>query len=422
MGKSLFKIYTDKRGKHLIVEFFGVPLKINRFCLYPIFGPLIDKILPKFKKKMVFFSIPDIADNPYYLYKYMKENHPGKFDYYWLTSNVIDDVSLKPANTYNLFSLKGLYHLYTAKYLISNHCDDFVDMVFSKRHVWLNLWHGMPVKTIGYCEKSVPKKIIKRYKKLAEMSYQFATSDIFKALVLCSFKSDYKKCLVTGSPRCDGIFETSNDIEIRKYFNFDNYKKVILYSPTYKQASRNKVRDVNSEFNNIFYMDDYNHEEFIKMLEDNQILFIVKPHPLDERFYKPFVDNMYSKTSNVKVLYNEDLLQAKIQLYEIFKFVDLMISDFSSIAIDYLILNRPVIYLNNLDDEYIENRGVVLEDNHKIFTPGAKASCWGELTAEINNALYNDIYKPKRESMLPLIHKYCDNKSSERIYQFITEL
>ena len=421
MKKSLFKISNDERGKHKIIEIFGVQLKVNLFCLHSVFGRLADLILSKDKKKIVFFSIPTISDNPYWLYKYINDNHSDKYKCYWLTSNVVKDKALCPKNTFELFSLKGLYHLYTAKFVVSNHCDDFVDMVYSKRHVWLNLWHGMPVKTIGFCEKSVPKKILKRYKKLGEMAYQFATSDIFKTLILTSFNSDYNKCMVTGLPRTDGIFDNSKDAEIREFFSLDNYKKVILYSPTYKQAKRAKVRDIKSDFNNIFYLNDYNHEGFVEYLEKNEILLVVKPHPLDEIFYKANVDMIYSSCKNVKIIYSEDLIDKSIQTYQLFKYFDLMISDFSSIALDYLILNRPIVYLNNLDEEYLQNRGAILEDNYKMFMPGASVYNYSDLIAGIEDCLGVDSYKHTREKLLPLVHKYPDKFASQRIFECMTK-
>ena len=421
MSKSIFRVSNDARGKHKVLEFFGVQIKINMFAFHPVFGRLADYLLPKNKKKIVFFSIPTVSDNPYWLYKFIEENHPDEHDCYWLTSNIINDKQGCPKNTYNLFSLQGLYHLYTSKYIVSNHCDDFVDMVYSKRHTWLNLWHGMPVKTIGFCEKSVPKKILNRYKKLGDRAYQFATSDLFKTLIINSFKCDYGNCLVTGLPRTDGVFDESKDDEIRQYFGFDNYKKVVLYSPTYKQARRNKVRDIDSEFNNIFYLNDYNHQEFVKYLEDNEILFVVKPHPFDEKFYKENVDKIYQSLSNVRFIYNEELFNKGFQLYQMFKFLDMMISDFSSIALDYLILNKPVLYMSNLDDEYLTNRGAILEDNYKMFMPGGSVFDYKTLISGIEDCLSQDSFKSKRDEVLPIIHKFIDNGAAERIYNCMTK-
>ena len=95
---------------------------------------------------------------------------------------------------------------------------------------------------------------------------------------------------------------------------------------------------------------------------------------------------------------------------------------FDKLLLDYLILNRPVIYLNNLDDEYKENRGFILEDNYQIFMPGDKVSNYIQLMAAIANNLTKNNNKAQREAVLPVIHKYCDNKAAARIFEIMKGL
>ena len=99
-----------------------------------------------------------------------------------------------------------------------------------------------------------------------------------------------------------------------------------------------------------------------------------------------------------------------------------MISDFSSISLDYLILNKPIIYLNNLDKEYNENRGFILEDNYKLFMPGENVLNYIELMDSIKINLSDDVNKQKREKIIPLVHKFIDNKASRRIIEIMENL
>ncbi|MBQ3641915.1 CDP-glycerol glycerophosphotransferase family protein, partial [bacterium] len=175
------------------------------------------------------------------------------------------------------------------------------------------------------------------------------------------------------------------------------------------------------EFNNIFYLDDYNKNSFIKTIEDNNILFIMKPHPRDEFFYKKNPD-VLPDTANFKIVYNEDFYNNGIENYELFKFVDVMVSDYSSAPIDYLILNRPVIYLNSLAEGYSAKRGMILEENYEILMPGVKVVTYKDFEQQLLDNLYKDSYKQERERLLPLIHKYMDFNSCKRIYKVIESL
>lgn len=417
-----YRIYTKILKLTNKIKLKCLQKKIKRIIKKIILtiGFLFDKCLPKNKTKIIFNSNPDLSDNPYWFYKFIKENKT-KYKCYWIVNKKNKSQSY-PKNTYKLNSLKALFHIWTSKYVVSNHCNDFVDVIHSNRHIWLNLWHGMPIKTIGYSEKNIPRKILKRYKKIGKKAYQICTSDLFKTIVLSCFNSDYNKCFVTGTPRIDSIFYSENDKIIKEYLNLCNYKKVILFVPTYKEVLRNNTRDVQSKFDNIFYIKDYQHYEFIKYLEENNILFLVKPHPFDETFYKKKFEYQYSLTNNVKIIYNEDISEKNLYIYEIFKFVDLMISDFSSISLDYLILNKPIIYLNNLDKEYNENRGFILEDNYKLFMPGENVLNYTELMDSIKINLSDDVNKQKREKIIPLVHKFIDNKASRRIIEIMENL
>ena len=121
-------------------------------------------------------------------------------------------------------------------------------------------------------------------------------------------------------------------------------------------------------------------------------------------------------------MYNESFTEQNLYMYEIFKYVDAMISDFSSVTVDYLVLNRPVIYLDNISEDYREERGTVLEDNYHVLMPGTKVKTFYELLSAITNNLNNDVEKDLRNQNMPLIHKYLDGNTCERIFEIMKGL
>ena len=88
-----------------------------------------------------------------------------------------DNVDI-PVKKYKIQSLKGLVELLTAKYTV-NTFFDLEKFINSKKRINLQLWHGMPVKTIGHTEKNIPYRTLKAYKR-NQNSFFFVTSDIFK--------------------------------------------------------------------------------------------------------------------------------------------------------------------------------------------------------------------------------------------------
>ena len=234
--------------------------------------------------------------------------------------------------------------------------------------------------------------------------------------MIASFNANYHKVFITGSPRNDMIGYTANDEKIKNLFNLNKYNKVVMYMPTFKSTKKGPKSQISSEFTNIFYLNDYDENDFVKMLEDNNILFILKPHPTEEFFYKKH-KNIVPKSDNFKMVFNETFYYNNIQPYEIYKFVDLMISDYSSAAIDYMLLNRPVVYINSLAEDYGATRGMVLEDNFELLMPGVKVVTYKDLREQVMDGLTVDSHRAEREKFLPLMHKYRDFHSCERVYE-----
>lgn len=419
---NFFKIKYNSNGYRKKVKFLGINIPIKNISKYKIIMYFFDFIIPKNKRKIIFHSVPDFSDNSLEFYRYLK-NNKKKYKMVWICSNKhIKKTPKEIKKTYFVESIKGLYHLLSAKYIISTHWHLVNVCNFKRRHKLIELWHGMPFKTLGYNEKNIPCTTLKKYVTMGKNGYFFVSSDIFKLSMISSFLIPDNNIYITGQARTDCIIDQRNKKEVANFIEKKSFKKVILYTPTYKEAQRNNRRDINKEFENIFYFDDYNEEKFYQFLEKEKILFIVKPHPFDERFYKQELDQKKLIHPNIKIIFNEDMSKNNFYFYEFFQHADLMITDFSSIAIDFLITKKPVIFLDNLSDEYSQNRGFILEDNYQILMPGEKVKSFNKLLHSIQDALTVDSWKEEREKTLPLLHKHQDNKSCERIYNIIKDL
>lgn len=417
-------IEYDEIKHKITLNILGIKLSLT-FSLGKIlvkfFKPLIwflDLIIPKNDKKIV-FSFPDYGCNAEAYYSYMIKNYEKEYKCIKLLNYTDEKITEK--NTYIYYSIVGIYHLLTSKYIVIMHTCNVVSLANNSRHIILNLWHGMPIKTIGCNEPNLNKILLDRYKTLGKYGYMFVTSDLFKQLMLSSFNGDYFKTYITGQPRTDLIWDNKNSEKIERLFNFKNYNKIIFYMPTYKQNPMEEQTQITTEYNNIFYMDDYDGKGFIDYIESNNILFIMKPHPFSEEFYEEHPDKL-PKSSNFKYVDSDFFNNNGINAYEVFKYVDLMISDFSSVVLDYLILNRPVLFLSSLAKDYSANRGMILSDNYDILMPGAKVNDFQSMLTEIKNNLEDDSYKEQREKGLPLLHKYRDDKACERVFEIMRGL
>ena len=417
-SRNIFSI-TRFNETHKTLTIFGIKIKYNVTLLkHRYIIKFLDKIVPKDRNLFVFSSFPDYSDNGKAFYDYMTKNH-SEYELVWLLNDKASyDKVPKPC--YKLNSIKGIWKLIRAKYTVETFFG-FEKFISSKQKIKLQLWHGMPLKTIGYNEKGIAKYMFKNYKR-CKSDYFFVSSDIFKLSMVSSFLMKPDNVFITGQPKTDAIFDNNNKEKISEYINLKKYSKVIIFAPTYKEVQRGIERDVKHEFNNIFYMDDYSKDVLYKYLTDNNILLLIKPHPFEEELYKQYLDCGELYHPNVRVIFNQDMLDNNIYFYEFFQFADLMITDFSSIGIDYLITKKPIIFLNSLAEDYNNTRGFILEDNYELLEAGLKAHNFAEMMNAINDTLTNDSYREKRLAQLPLLHKYCDSKASERIFNIMKNL
>ena len=123
--------------------------------------------------------------------------------------------------------------------------------------------------------------------------------------------------------------------------------------------------------------------------------------------------------SNILIFRNDDLLSNDLDLYELLNASDILITDYSSVFYDFLLLDKPMIFTPTDIDSYRERKGFLVE-SFENWVPGPKAFNQGELQLEINKCLAEkNYYAEKRNWQLRLQHRYKDGNSSERLWKFI---
>lgn len=140
---------------------------------------------------------------------------------------------------------------------------------------------------------------------------------------------------------------------------------------------------------------------------------IIKPHPgQDLNYFSAF------KNEHILVLTNSDFEDKNIELYEFLSITDSLITDYSSVYIDYLLTEKPIGFTIDDLEDYKNGLGFLI-DNPKNYMPGQMiktSSDFIDFIEDLNND--NDNYKDEREKMLNLFHNQKDGKSSERILKY----
>ncbi len=301
----------------------------------------------------------------------------------------------------NRYSL--LKDIYLSRMVITSHG------YFRLRHdcIMINLWHGMPFKGMSLMNKSKTDTI-----GFIKDDYFISTSEFNNTVMNSCIGLEIDKYRITGYPRNDYFFNQDGPANLEKLIGRKITQKVLLYMPTYKEIKDNDIR-----ITNFFGFDKFEFDEFNSFLKKNKYLFIIKLHPNEEkRFHE-----IYSKflSDNIFMLDGKILEENKMDLYKIINAIDLLITDYSSIYFDYLLLNRPIVF-NPFDlNEYRKSRGLLFEP-YDFWTPGPKCVDQDNLQKEIVKSLNErHYYEKQREIIKNIIHKYQDGNSTDRVMKLI---
>ena len=293
-------------------------------------------------------------------------------------------------------SFSSLKKLATSKYVFLN--DNFFPLAFmnfNKRTLVVQLWHapGAFKKFGGSVENKEMLKLISD-----NTDFLIVTSTYIEDYYHEAFQIDKSKIKPLGLPRADYYFENHDINKLRDEFNkkYDvpSDKKIILYAPTFRE---------NEEFNNVFnYLD---LDKFNEELSDEYVL-VLRLHPKIKKFYSEdiSVDGYYIDCSDYK---NEQ---------ELLLISDILITDYSSIMIEFAMLNKPIIFFAYDLDNYLNNeRGFYLD--YKKDLPGPIV--WD--SNGLISVILEGIDSSNSSSFLKTQFDHVDGKSSKRVVDFVLD-
>lgn len=221
---------------------------------------------------------------------------------------------------------------------------------------------------------------------------------------------------VTGYPRYDKLYDSIENIKnVDSNYN-KNTKKEIFFMPTWRNwiKSDNKNIESTKYFKNIIGL--LTNERFIKYLNDENITVNVFIHQLMHDYFNEF--------QNVKLNSRINILPKDTKIFDESIKANMLITDYSSIAYDFLFMRKPILFFQFDEIEYQEKVGSYVNLNNQLF--GEKAKCVDECVDKIieiskNGFKYSENSIEKINELSKLFLKYRDNKNSDRIYSLIEE-
>lgn len=356
----------------------------------------------------------DYTENSRALFEYMQRIGLGKkYEFVWLVKapELFEKETQKYQNTSFVsydwatsddVEKRDKYYraICLAKYFFFTHACGFCRLPRDGQ-VRVQLWHGCGFKTV---KNTTPQS----------GRYEFTTvvSRLYAEIHKKEFGLKDEQLLVTGYAKEDWLFSPVEDWKER--LSVPEVSKYIFWLPTFR-AARDVVSYMNPQHKDdnigIPIIENLSQlQELNDMLCQKNAVLVVKLHPIQ----KDIGVSAYNY-SNIVFLTNEQMAVAGLHINEILGDADALISDYSSAAVDYLLLNRPIGFTLDDLEEYQDSKGFVLNPIRE-WLPGAEIFDFGGFKKFITNVCNGmDIDAEKRRRIAKKLHDFDDDRSSERI-------
>lgn len=343
-------------------------------------------VVPRNRNKWLFGSNMGFAGNAKYLLIYLMEHPEEGIRPVWIARNNRERRLMKSIGfkAFKRWSPKGLFHALTSKYYLYNsYVTDLHDVALG-RAIKVNLWHGVGIKNIEYAISTGPLQKLLATDSINERinhNWHFIKPDIFlstspmmtRHFARC-FRIPETACIESSYPR-NLIFNATKSEIMRLMHRYESaancnilekalqFKHIYIYMPTMRDSGGDFFKSIGWDFN-----------EISDALQASDSCMIVKTHPNTELNLSDF-----EKPNIFKADKNADI-------YPILALSDTLITDYSSVYYDYILMpeKETLLLIPDLEEYMSTDRDLAFPFNE--MTGGKKIFSTSELAGHIRSA------------------------------------
>ncbi|MEJ8568235.1 CDP-glycerol glycerophosphotransferase family protein [Elongatibacter sediminis] len=357
------------------------------------------------------------SGNTRFLYQYLvhRRSVPDVPDAHWITKSaqVLQALRKNGNPVYSAWSLPGLWAILRAEFLliesgnsadVGGH-DIAYERLFLGRFNVVQTWHGTPMKRI--CLDALRDRDLSRFhERLYFQLYQWELSSVRLIIALSDIASerlssafDNPNVAITGYPKNDVFFDAPEAWGIRTPWR--KYETVIVYAPTFRDYP-----DATRPFS----------DEFLARINEHLAarnwVLLIKKHAFDRTLQiPPSMSHVVDVSKSV-----DDIQELLVQ-------ADVLITDYSSVFVDYLLARRPIIFYAYDIERYLSDSRVIGDFQKEI--PGPLVRTEKELEEKLfkHSVWFQEPeYTRTFESLVNYHHVHQDGKSCERVTERLRAL
>jgi len=316
------------------------------------------------------------VDNARYLFEYAADRPDVRA--VWLSTDPETVATVRAAGyeAYHARSLRGRWLAFRAGVVVVTHGLRDVSLAWTGGAFVVNLWHGVPLKTVGFDAELADRSwLVRRLHRTIADAVDLVVSPSPMALhwMVTGLGVPRERVRVLPYPRYDPLVgaSTGDEAAADRVATLAERGPLVCYLPTFRERGADLA-------------DRVDFAALDRLLATRGAQLVVKPHPFETATIPDRLDR-------VTVLDDAGDLSATLG------HVDVLVTDYSSVLVDFLLLDRPIVcYAPDLA-EYREERGFYVD--YESFVPGPVVADDDALVDAVGRALDDDPDAPRRRAL-----------------------
>lgn len=354
----------------------------------------VNQFIPKNDQKILLYSDLGFRDNVKYLYDYLiQHNYNEKYQIICAVKGYQKFTGSAPKNVVFTRPFSGIF-----AYLRTTHvfyCFGKLPISATRKQKVIQMWHGTSFKGFAQNQTQTGANANSFY------TYVYASSPYFVPIVARKFNVDRNHVAICGHPRTDVFYEPKAN------YALGDFKKILVWLPTFRQSKRLGQTDTKQD-SILPFLADSELAHFNDYLQEKDVKVIVKLHPMQD-----VSEIDHAGWKNLVLMSNSEFEKSGMDLYRLLNLSDGLLTDYSSVFYDYLLLDKPIGFTESDVEEYEKKRGFAVDPDK--FRPGQRIRQQADLRLFIENVITgNDAFKPDRKKINLIANRNQNGTNSEQ--------
>lgn len=346
-------------------------------------------------------------DNSKFLYEYILKNNKENIDIYWIINEDSKVKNKIPGKTLIKGSIDNYLYYYNAKVVIFSHAPSADIAPYNFAVPILNIFHKKTFKVFlnhGAISFKKRKPMNAKLKKLIDnlmKSYNMATaiSNFEENIMVNEWGMSEDTVCILGSARQDNL-----------PLNTKPKTNDILYMPTWRDWIK---------FNDGKFTDTEYFKNIMSLLNDEKLNNILEVKDVNIKFYMhhlmhEFIDDIKENINGKRIIF----LDKDVTLADEITSSIANITDYSGVAMDFMYMNRPILFYQFDIDKYKNEVGSYIDLDKEMF--GYVAHNKDEAVNQLINLIESGFeVKQDQKEARDKFFRYNDNDNCKRIYNTI---